>query len=538
MLRRVSAAADSDARMPPEGEPLTPGQVKILTQWIKDGAKWADHWAFQPIKDQTPPVPSKPEWVKTPIDAFILAKLDEKGLAPNPPADRVAWLRRATYDLTGLPPTPAEVDEFVNDKSADAYEKVVDRLLASPRYGEHWGRHWLDVVRFAETNSFERDGEKPNAWRYRDYVIRAFNDDKPYDQFVREQLAGDELPNVTNESMIATGYYRLGLWDDEPADRLQAEFDEFDDIVATTGQAFLGLTVNCARCHDHKIDPIPQTEYYSFLSFFRDIHQYRDSAPTPVTQYDISPPELKAKYADLEGKLDRLKKDMREIEQQGIAKMPGVDQRKTEGREREETLKEKLQAHLDEAQWGKYVGLRDERAKLEEEKKRLPEREMALAVARTKREADKTFVLFRGNPHSPTVEVQPVFPSITQAKAPVFPERGRDAKSPGRRITLADWIVSPDNMLSSRVMANRIWQHHFGRGIVRSTNNFGQLGDPPTHPELLDWLAKQFVAGGWKIKPIHKMIMLSSAYQTSAAGRDDAIAKDPANDLFWRVDMR
>jgi hypothetical protein len=216
-------------------------------------------------------------WARNPIDAFILAKLEAKELTPAEPADRVALVRRLTYDLTGLPPTPDEVEAFVYDRSLDAYEKLIDRLLASPHYGEKWGRHWLDVVRYAETNGYERDGPKPFAWRYRDYVIKSFNDDKPYDQFVREQLAGDEMPGYNPDAIIATGYYRLGLWDDEPVDPKQARYDELDDYVATTAQTFLGMTMNCARCHEHKIDPIPHADYYRLLAFFQDVQHYSNS---------------------------------------------------------------------------------------------------------------------------------------------------------------------------------------------------------------------------------------------------------------------
>ncbi len=233
----------------------------------------------------------------SPIDAFLRVGLDAKGLKPNPPASRHELIRRVTYDLTGLPPTPTEVEAFEADTSPDAYEKLVDRLLDSPRYGEKWARHWLDLVRFAETNSYERDGVKPNAWRYRDYVIRSFNQDKPYDRFVREQLAGDELPDGGADGLIATGYYRLGLWDDEPADREQARYDGLDDIVATTGQVFLGLTVDCARCHDHKLDPIPQKDYYRFLSFFQNVNHYRNGGPTdevPLFESDEARNSLRA----------------------------------------------------------------------------------------------------------------------------------------------------------------------------------------------------------------------------------------------------
>ena len=307
LITRISET-DESLRMPPEGKPLSKEEIETFRRWIAGGAKWETHWAFQPMKNPAAaPSVRKRTWVANPIDAFILHRLEENHLKPAPPANKIALIRRAYYDLTGLPPTPAQVDAFVNDKSPDAYEKLIDDLLESPHYGEQWGRHWLDLVRFAETNSFERDGVKPNAFRYRDYVIRSFNADKPYDQFLREQLAGDELPEVTTDSIIATGYYRLGLWDDEPADPLLAVYNEFDDIITTTSQVFLGLTVNCARCHDHKIDPIPQADYYSMLAFFHELTPYGTRGDqTSNNQTDITPPEVAAQYQALDKQKNEL----------------------------------------------------------------------------------------------------------------------------------------------------------------------------------------------------------------------------------------
>jgi len=265
MIARITSD-DEFERMPPEGDPVSPAEAAILRQWIEQGANWDQHWAFRPmVRHQTPAV-ENPLWSQNPVDTFIFHSLSAAGLPPNPPAGRATLIRRAYYDLIGLPPTIEQVEAFVNDPDPAAFEKLIDELLDSPHYGERWGRHWLDLVRYAETNSYERDGDKPNAWKYRDYVIESFNEDKPYDQFIREQLAGDELDQVTQETLTATGYYRLGIWDDEPADPLQAKYDELDDIIMTTGQVMLGLTINCARCHDHKIDPIPQKDSYSLVA--------------------------------------------------------------------------------------------------------------------------------------------------------------------------------------------------------------------------------------------------------------------------------
>jgi len=388
------------------------------------------HWSFQPVRRPAVPQVENAAWVTNPIDAFVLRRIEDEGLTPAPPAGKIELLRRACYDLTGLPPTPAEVDAFVADERPDAFDRVVEKLLASPRYGERWGRHWLDLVRFAETNSFERDSDKPFAWRYRDWVIRAFNEDKPYDRFVLEQIAGDELDEVTDDALIATGYYRLGFWDDEPTDRLQARYDELDDIVSTTGQVFLGLTVNCARCHDHKIDPIPQSDYYRMLAFFHGVTPYRDAR-------------------------------------------------------------------------GKQVPLPSQ------------PNEKALCAAENGPNAPETFVLRRGNAHLEGEKVEPGYMSVLGHAAPTItaPKHGR---SSGRRLAFARWLANPKNQLASRVMANRIWQHHFGRGIVRSPNDFGLRGTRPTHPELLDWLATELVARGWKIKSMHRLIMSSSAYRMSS----------------------
>ncbi len=270
LLERI-ASEEEGVRMPPEGKPLTASEQDALRRWIVTGAQWKQHWAFEPITQ--PQVPSGSDSAN-PIDAFVDAKLQAAGLSRSAPASPVTMVRRLYYDLIGLPPTPEQVADFLARAETNfnqAYEQEIDKLLASEHYGERWARHWLDVVRYAETNSFERDGRKPNAWRYRDYVIRSFNQDKPYDQFLREQLAGDELPEVTKDSLVATGFYRLGVWDDEPADRELAKFDGYDDILTTVGQGLMGLTVNCCRCHDHKIDPMPTTDYYSMLSFFSNL---------------------------------------------------------------------------------------------------------------------------------------------------------------------------------------------------------------------------------------------------------------------------
>ena len=548
---------DEELKMPPKKR-LSARQVADLTEWVKLGApmpadeaaavstpakkefqitdKDRAHWSFQALKKPAVPAVRQKEWAANPIDAFILAKLEANGFAPNPPATKRVLIRRAYYDLAGLPPSPLEVETFLADTSPRAWEQLIDRLLESPRYGEKWGRHWLDLVRFAESNSYERDGDKPHTWRYRDYIIRAFNADKPYDRFLREQLAGDEFANPDADAIIATGFYRLGIWDDEPADRDLARYDGLDDIVATTGQVFLGLTVDCARCHNHKLDPIPQNDYYRLLSFFQNINHYRNGGPTdevPVFASDTEKAAYEKRLSDWQQKRDELQAAITQTddlfrarsskgEPQGkpdfnqLIQEEGLRTLGAESFERYQQLKKALQA------------LKDDPAPANK----------ALAVTENGTNAPETFVLVRGNPHVKGDKVEPAFFEVLQAPPPQIPIPAPGAKTTGRRTALANWITSPSNQLTARVMANRLWQYHFGRGLVRSPNNFGMQGDRPTHPGLLDWLASEFIAQGWRLKPMHRLIMTSSAYRMSSRGRTEALKRDPVNDLLWRFDMR
>ena len=541
LIRRIADAEEYE-RMPPEGEPLTDAEVALLRQWIAEGATYEKHWAFVAAKPQPVPPTDSATWVANPIDAFVLDKLQQRGLEPAPPADKRVLIRRLYYDVTGLPPTLEEIDAFLADDRPDAYEQLVDRLLASPRYGEKWARHWLDVVRYAESNSFERDATKPFVWKYRDYVIRSLNEDKPYDQFVREQIAGDELDQVTTETMTATGYYRLGTWDDEPADALQSRYDDMDNIVSTTAQAFLGLTVGCARCHDHKIDPIPQADYYSMLSFFADVTPYapaRRADPKIYSLYDCSTPEQREQRKAIESKIAELEAAAYDLEQIAIRKLSDTLQRKSETEHRQEVLDQHLQANLDPRDFERHVDLRQQIDTLERqlaEANSEPEYVLGLAVCETKLEP--THIMQRGNPHAPGDVVEPRFPELFGDAPPTIPAMQPGDRSSGRRRVLADWIASPDNLLTSRVIANRVWQHHFGRGIVRSASNFGQLGTPPTHPELLDWLADYLVDNQWQLKSLHRLILTSNTYRMASTASPAGLAADPANDLFWRFDMR
>lgn len=555
--------------MPPKGK-LPKAQIDTLTKWVTRGLTWSEKaasaaakahgapvvddearnfWAFRPVvRPQAPEISNSKSQISNPIDAFVLAKLEANGATPAPPASKETLLRRLHYTLTGLPPTPKDVAEFLSDQSPNAYEKVVDRLLESRHYGEHWGRHWLDLVRYAESNSFERDNPKPFVWRYRDYVIRSLNADKPYDQFIREQLAGDELDEVTPDSIIATGYYRLGLWDDEPADRLLAYYDGLDDIVATIGQTFLGLTVNCSRCHDHKIDPFTQRDYYSLLAFFHGVKHYGgDNEILRFIGDDAARQRQAAAAAEWEAKLADVKKQIVAIEDSIKEKLPGgeIDDFKFDGKRREILRKQRGQL-ISAEEHDQYETLHRQREKLERERPK--SLEQALAVKEESRPRD-TFILLRGNPQSPGELVEPAFPTVlvsANAKPPQLPPRRERSESSGRRKVLADWIASPDNPLTARVMVNRVWQYHFGRGLVRSSSNFGYMGTPPTHPELLDWLASEFVKNGWKLKPLHRLIVTSNTFRMSS--QSDAVQstinnqqstiEDPENDLLAHFDLR
>lgn len=540
LLARISAT-DTDERMPPEGKGLTEKEIALLHQWISAGALFEKHWAFVPPTSKGLSKVKGTDATGNLIDAFILANLEVNGLSPAPPANQRTLARRVYYGVTGLPPTMEQLEEFLADDRPDAYQRLVDRLLASPRYGERWARHWLDVVRYAETNSFERDAEKPFAWKYRDYVIRSFNDDKPYDQFVVEQLAGDEIDDATAETITATGYYRLGVWDDEPADPLQAKYDELDSIVSTTAQAFLGLTIGCARCHDHKIDPIPQTDYYGFLAFFADVTPYAlpQSRKAKIhSLWDLSLPAVKKRRASFASRHLELTARKKEIEQTGIEKMEARLQNLTEKPERQKVLDEHLYRHLTADQRQHHKNFVNQLDEIEAKQRELPKPELVLSLAKCNPHPDTMHVMSRGNPHALGEPVEPHFPELFGDAPPQIPAAAQGARSAGRRLVLANWIASPKNRLTSRVIVNRVWQHHFGRGIVRSSNNFGQLGTWPTHPELLDWLANWFVQHDWRLKSLHRLILTSKTYRMSSKGEPEGLANDPANDLFWRFDMR
>jgi hypothetical protein len=456
------------------------------------------HWAFQPRKDPAPPAfadPAGKAWVKTPIDAFILTGLRKAGLKPAPPADRATLIRRVTFDLTGLPPTPDEIDAFIADKSPTAWEKVVDRLLASPHYGEQWGHHWLDVVRFAESDGYEYDMHRPDAWRYRDYVVQSFNEDKPYAQFVKEQLAGDEMDAKNQTYLVASGFNRLGplrknAGNQDVASSHNEVLTEMTNIV---GAAFLGVTVGCARCHDHKFDPFRQSDYYRLQAHF---------AQTQPNDLVLASKEEQEAW---KAKADPVQMEMRRLQSQ-LRRAPDAEKAKIE-------------------------------VQLEALDDKMPEPLSSIyTVTDDPKKAQPVKVLFHGDYLNPVarVGVRPLGILLPEAT----PEAPIEEETP--RLKLAGWIVDPANPLTARVMVNRIWQDHFGRGIVSTPNDFGRMGTRPSNPELLDWLASRFIEGGWKIKPIHRMILLSSAWCQSSISPIEKVAaeKDSENALVWKFSHR
>lgn len=456
-------------------------------------------WSFQPVRRVAVP---RTNAARNPIDAFLDRRLASEGLSPALEADARTLIRRLTFDLTGLPPTPDEVDDFVSAAARHretAIEAAVERLLASPRYGERQARFWLDLVRYAETHGYERDDPKPDAWRYRDWVVRAFNDDMPYDRFLTEQLAGDEIANAGIGSKTATGWYRLGLIDDEPADLVMDRFDQLDDIIKVIGSSFLGVTLHCARCHDHKFDPLTQKDYYRLLAFFEPAERYKrgDDATLSV---DLASESEQRRVAELTAAVEKQVSALRNQ----LSKETDAD------------VKKDLEKRIKIA--------------AAQRPNPLP---MVLGLTDSGPKSGPTRLLTRGDAHNPGAEVQPGFLSIIDPETPTI-KPAPNAGTTGRRLALARWITRPDHPLTARVMVNRIWQRHFGRGIVATPSDFGAMGEGPDHPELLDWLAGEFIARGWSIKAMHRLIVKSAAYQRSGAWNDEAGRLDPENRLLWR----
>ncbi|HYP09778.1 MAG TPA: PSD1 and planctomycete cytochrome C domain-containing protein [Bryobacteraceae bacterium] len=558
--------------MPP-GKTLPADQIAILKQWIEEGAQFAGkvevdagaaiskmedrpitpeeraYWAFRtPVKPAIPAVGAK-----NAIDAFLIAAMRAKGLKPSPKADRRTLIRRAYLDMTGLPPTPAQVEAFEADSSPDAFSKVVESLLASPHYGERWARHWLDLVRYADSGGFEFDRDRPQAWRYRDYVIRAFNEDKPYDRFVREQIAGDELYPDSADARIATGYLRLG-----PENNLkneQTRLDELDDVVVTTSNAFLGVTVGCARCHNHKFDPIPQKDYYRMQAVFYPMkpYEYPLISAQEMERYEAEHKRVRDLQKPWKEKLNALEAPYRDrLMAEKKAKLPDYIQlalrtppeQRTEGQKLnalqvEKTLtieQEVLLAALSQADLATHKQLSAEIKALEDTRPK--PFAAAMSVMEPGREAPASHFLHRGSAGQKGSVMQPGVLTVASRSEWKFPEPPTDSSTSWRRRGFAEWLASAENPLTARVMVNRIWQHHFGEGIVRTPSNFGKMGERPTHPELLDWLATEFMDRGWSIKAIHRLILSSETYQMVSDDNAEGLKADAENKYLWRMPRR
>ncbi len=543
--------------MPP-GKTLAAEEIAALKEWIDGGAKWPEQltaapktqwWAFQ--KPKHPTVPAI-QGASNPIDAFILAKLPSKSLTPAPEADRFTLIRRAYYDLHGLPPTAEQVRTFVNDPAPDAYGKMIDSLLASPRYGEKWGRHWLDLVRYGDTSGFEQDPYNLEAWRFRDWVIKSINQDKPYDRFVKEQLAADELWPENPEACTGTGYFCVGpnrdmLFKVEDQNRIET----LTDFVDTTSSVFLGLSVGCARCHDHKFDPIPQRDYYRMQAIFAPAVKTRVFLDyNPARNYDLAENGRQVRLRQIGEEIDRLQSaSKKRALDSKLANVPEAvraafktdeSKRTPEQQELVEAHKKTIRVSDDEIRAGLT---QTEAERLHAIEKRLVSiyagykpPPMAPGIMDVGREAPRTYVAVRGNPAVRAERVEPGF--LSALGGGDIKEPAEDAVTTGRRKALAEWIASSENPLTARVMVNRIWQFHMGRGIVATPSDYGTRGSAPSHPELLDWLANEFVARGWSMKQMHKLIMTSSTYRQSSNGPQVAAQQDPENILLSHMNRR
>ena len=602
--------------MPMDGTKLTDEQIAAIKNWIEQGAPWGGesaagaappapaaveempispearkYWAFQkPVIRQVPTARSQRS-NGHPIDAFLMKAMEERGLEPAPEADPRTLVRRAYLDLTGLPPTPADIAQFLSDRAADRWERLIERLLASPHYGEVWGRHWLDVARYADSNGFEHDFDRPNAWRYRDYVIRAFNEDKPYDVFLKEQIAGDELMHVTPDSLIATGFLRchakVGF---REKDNPQYRFDYLDDMIATIGRGILGLTVQCARCHNHKFDPISQSDYYrleaTLFGYVEVEHSLATAEETAAYQ---------KRLAEAEARLQPLREEIRRIEQPyhdillpekykefpenvqialrtpEAQRTPGQALLAAQVIRTTEVPASEIERIMKPDDLARVRGLRVELESLEKQKPAPIPTAMGItdgdyrltpdgpgdepepgkgvkheAITGSflhqgpgRYQAPPAYFLFHGDFQSRGPVAEPGFVRVITYGNPPAEIPPANGHTSGRRLALAEWLTSLENPLTARVIVNRVWHHHFGRGIVATLDNFGKMGEKPTHPELLDWLALDFMDHGWSIKRLHRLIMTSKAYKMASQFENPGnLAKDPANDFLWRFRLQ
>lgn len=567
-LIHLVAGLEKDRIMPVTGERLTPDQIALLRAWIDQGAEWPEqaigstqgasaektqvksaHWAFVPPRRPRVPKVDNRSWVRNPVDAFVLARLEAEGIMPAPEADRVTLIRRLTLDLIGLPPTPQQVDQFLGDKRPDAYERLVDRLLESPHYGEKWARPWLDLARYGDSDGYETDGSRPRAWRYRQWVIEALNRNMPFDQFTLEQIAGDLLPQATLEQKVATGFQRNSLTNREGGMDLEMlRIEQVVDRTNTLGTVWLGLTTGCAVCHDHKYDPLSQKEYYQLFAFYNRAIEVDVEAPLPgeigpylhnKPEYDKKRRELLAEYKVPELQPEWEKKTLEAAtnptvgdqwilawETVGYDFDGGQDILRLSPSRRTQKQQDMMTDHFIEwyglvlgAEKYKELKFKELRGKLEKLAEEYPALSEAQAMAENSL-PPASHILIRGDFRQPGIEVQPGTPAILPPLPP-------DPKP--SRLTLARWLVSEENPLTARVAVNRMWQELFGRGLVETSDNFGTRGDTPSHPELLDWLATEFMDNQWNVKRMHKLIAESATYRQSSKTRKELQVRDPYN---------
>lgn len=570
---------DEDLEMPPKGKRLPAEDVATLEAWIKAGAPWQAKasnaealtgrparkpgkitdedrawWSFQPLAKVEPPkaAPGDSGWAKNEVDAFIAAGLKEAGLTPAPQAERATLIRRVTYTLTGLPPKPEEVADFIADQSPDAYEKLVDRLLASPAYGEHWARHWLDLVRYADSDGFRIDHYRPDAYRYRDYVVRSFNADKPYDRFVQEQIAGDELFPDQPEALVATGYLRHWSYEYNNRDVVTQRDNIVIDITDTTADVFMGLGLGCARCHDHKFDPLLQKDYFRLRAFFEPVLPRDDLTAATAAERAAHAKAMaawEAKSAEVRGKIDALEAPYRvKAENKAVKMFPPETQAIWTKPASQRTPQEALYAELVQRQVQYEYDRLMNYVKSDEKPKLIALQQELTAQEKNKPKAlPVAFAATDVGPIAPPTVIprktalgviEPGYPTILDAAPAKVP--APSATSTNRRATLARWLTEETNPLTARVMVNRVWQYHFGAGLAINSSDFGMLGEPPSHPALLDWLTKRFITEGWSLKKLHRQLLLSATWQQSATNpqAEAARLKDPENRLHWRSGTR
>jgi len=558
--------------MPPDGK-LPEAEIALLTQWVADGAFWPETdaepiaaesggrtitdedrqwWSYQPVVRPEVPEDSGTGWARNAIDRFIARKLDENKLRPAPEADRQTLIRRVYFDLIGLPPSPGEIAAFMNDPAADAYEKLIDRLLDSPRYGERWARHWLDLVRYSESDGYRQDAFRPTLWRYRDYVVRSFNSDKAFDQFVSEQIAGDEIDPHNPDAVTATAYWRLYLYEYNQRDvrgHWRAIIDELTDI---SGEVFLGTGIGCAKCHDHKFDPILRDDYFRFQAFFSSIEP-RDDVPLGTldekAEHDRKLAEWEAKTQDIRDAIAKIRAPYESSKwRSAVEKFPPdvrsiADRPQSEWDAHERQLMNLVQRQID-FEYDRIKFKEGDQKQLDELTERLKAfdglKPAALPTTQTVRDSAPAPAITYVPGDRSKRDIAPGFLSVIDPEPAEIPPVETAPDSTGRRTALAHWIASPDNPLSTRVITNRIWQYHFGSGIVETASDFGHLGEAPSHPELLDWLTSEFVGNGWRFKSLHRLILMSATYRQTAFHPDaeSALLIDPRNRLRWRADIR